>query len=385
MWQADGILTPGYQGRFIDSLASCCEQVVCFLHSPRPEQLATLDCRLASANVQLVDIGRHCSAYRRTLFARHYAQGLAEWQGQLDVMLCRGPSPLLPAFSRLARRFGMLPTLLLVGNYLEGIDDLPQPRWRKELIRAWSRLNQAQQDKAAMNSLTFVNSRRLFEQYAGRVPLLFETRTTTLSDQDFFERLDTCQAHPVRLLYVGRFDRAKGLLEIVEALSLLVRNGHDILLDLVGWDDSGTGVEAEIEAFAEKLGVTKRLVNHGRLPLGPELFARYRAADIFVNASKTTEGFPRTIWEAMAQSLPVVATAVGSIPHYVADAAMLVPPCNVTALAEGIESIIVNQPLRRRLIVKGLELALENTLERRSREMISILQDRRDEMKRVKP
>lgn len=371
--RADGIYTPGYLGRFIDSLAVHCEGVVCFQHSPQSRQRDQLDYRLLSKNVQLVDLGPHCSAPRRTLLAQRYANALDPWRSQLDVMLCRGPSPLTPAFASKARRLAISPALLVVGSNVEGIDDLPQVRWRKELIRGLNHFNQWRLDRAATFSLTFVNSRKLHEQYAGRVPLLVETRTTTLSEQDFFVRDDTCQSLPIRLLYTGRFDRAKGLFEIVEALSILVKDGHDLVLDLVGWDDSGTGVEAELESHAKKLGVADRVFNQGRKAVGPELFAFYRSADAYVIASKTSEGFPRTIWEAMAHSLPVVATSVGSIPQFLEDAAEIVAPADVSALVEGLRRVLIDTAHRRRLIAQGSQLARQNTLEKLGAEMVERL------------
>src|SRR5690606_7159822 len=126
------------------------------------------------------------------------------WKEQLDVFLIRGPSPLLPF---MARAVGGLPTaLLLVGDYLAGIDDLPQPRWRKEAIRLWSLWNAYQQKRIARNSLTFVNSRKLYKELQQEIPNLVETRTTTLDDSSFFVRSDTCVSPPYRLLYTGRMD-----------------------------------------------------------------------------------------------------------------------------------------------------------------------------------
>ena len=116
---------------------------------------------------------------------------MREQHKQLDALLIRGPSPLLPAMAHAA---GNTPiALLLVGDSLAGIDDLPQPRWRKEAIRTWWYWNYRQQLAVAHKALTFVNSHKLYEQLQPDVPHLVETRTTTLSADDFYEREDTCQ------------------------------------------------------------------------------------------------------------------------------------------------------------------------------------------------
>lgn len=370
----DGVIyMPGYLGRFIDALAEQCERVECFQHSPRREQRAELDYPIRKENVHLVSIGMHCSVPRRTLLSGRFTAPLRTRLETLDALLVRGPSPLLPAFVKAA---GAVPTaLLLVGSYVDGVDDLPQPRWRKELIRAWSYLNQKQQDSVAARSLTFVNSRRLYEQHQTWVKNLVETRTTTLSAHDFFVREDTCRDHRVRLLYAGRYDRSKGLLEMVHAVAKLVQQDHDVSLELVGWDDSGTGVIAEMMALAFRLGVGERVTDHGRKTVGPDLFGCYRSADIYVIASKANEGFPRTIWEAMANGLPVVATPVGSIPHFVGGAVELAEPSNPVSLASAISRLITDGELRRQRIRAGLEIARGNTLEVRCRELVTGIEE----------
>ena len=369
---ADGRLrTPGYQGRFLDSLARHCEQLVCFLHSPAPTDTSPLDYVIESDNVVWVDIGPHASVPRRMVGARKVTRIIAPWRSQLDAVLIRGPSPLLPV---VAGAVNDLPTsLLLVGDYLAGIDDLPQPRWRKEAIRLWARWNHRQQMKVARRSLTFVNSRKLYNELRPVVPNLVETRTTTLTSADFYEREDTCTQRPIRLLYTGRMDRAKGLLHIVEALALLVESGEDMVLDLVGWPQKGDPILDEVHSLARQKGIADRVFYHGYKPVGPELFAYYKQADIYVIASTSNfEGFPRTIWEAMAHGLPVVATRVGAIPLFLEneEAALLVEPGNSAALAWGISQVLGDQRLRAALVAHGYILARQNTLEGRADEII---------------
>lgn len=368
---ADGELrTPGYQGRFLDSLAQHCEQLVCFLHSPIPSDTSPLDYTVQSDNITWVDIGPHSSIPHRMLGARKVAYLIGPWRSQLDAMLIRGPSPLLPT---VAEAVDGLPTsLLLVGDYLAGIDDLPQPRWRKEAIRLWARWNHHQQMRVARRSLTFVNSRKLYNELRPCVENLVETRTTTLTSADFYERQDTCAQRPVRLLYTGRMDRAKGLLLMVEALAILVEQGEDVVLDLVGWPQKGDPIVEEVQILAQEKKVADRVFYHGYKPVGPELFAYYKQADIYVIASMASEGFPRTIWEAMAHGLPVVATRVGSIPMFLEHEkhAWLVEPRKIAELAEGIAIMVSRSELRIRLITEARELARQNTLENGAQQIL---------------
>lgn len=365
------IRMPGYLGRFVDSLAAHCDEVICFFHSPVQGEEAYLDYPIASENVRLVDIGPHTSVPQRMLGARRFTRPLRAWRDRLDILLLRGPSPLLPSMARAAQ--GVPLALLLVGDYLAGVNDLPQPRWRKEAIRLWSWWNYRQQLRLARRSLTLVNSRLLYEQLQPLVPELYEVRTTTLTAGDFFIREDTCQAPPYHLLYTGRMDRAKGLFEMVEAVALLVSQGENVILDLVGWPAENDTIMTELANLAQARKVSDRVLYHGYKKLGPELFAYYKQADIYVIASRSSEGFPRTIWEAMAHSLPVVATRVGSIPLFLGGAAEFIEPKDGNGLASSLRNILHDQARRRHLIQASLHLARENTLEVQTEKLIGII------------
>jgi len=362
---------PSFQGRFVDALADYCSEVVCFLHSPLPQERLQMDYALRRGNVRLVDMGPHCSVPRRLLLARRYAGIIRREKVAMDVLLLRGPSPLLPSLADGARP---VPTaLLLVGDNVAGVNDARQTFLRRETIRLLWRWNQRRQDQVARKSLTFVNSQKLFRESETTIPNLVETRTTTLTRADFFDREDTCLRAPCHLLYTGRMARGKGLIEMVEALALLVQAGEDVCLDLVGWPEKNDNVLEEMKQVAARLGVAGRVKFHGPKAAGPELYAHYREADIYLIASKTSEGFPRTIWEAMAHSLPVVATRVGSIPDFVHEAALLTEPNSTQGLVAALSEVLHNPARRRGMIKRGRELAATVTLEQQTEVMVQRL------------
>jgi glycosyltransferase involved in cell wall biosynthesis len=358
----------GLLGKFIDSLAGYCESVVCFQHTPLPDEIPLMDYEILSDNVRFVDLGPHDSIPKRLLRIPQIKKNIAQNRDLIDVMLIRGPSPLLP---EIAEAFKGLPLVfLLVGDYTRGIEDMPMPKWRRELIRVWSIWNKKRQTSLAKKNLTIVNSRLMFDELRPILPHLVETRTTTLSENDFYFREDTCTRSPYRILYSGRMDRAKGLFEMVKAIALLVKSGEDVVLDLVGWPAKGDTVMEEIHALAERQDIKERVLYHGYKSVGEELFAYYKNADIYWVASRAAEGFPRTIWEAMAHSLPVIATRVGSIPNFIENHAVLVQPASAQDLAAAVKKLIQTPALRQELIATGRELAKENTLEFQTQNMI---------------
>ncbi len=369
------VVTSSTEGRFLDSLAVHCDELICFLHEPRDEEHSRLDYVFESPNLRWVSFGRHASTPERTLFPWRFTRPFVRWRDRLDAVLLRGPSPLLPAT---ARQAGGLPlAMLLVGDYEAVVNDLPQPVLRKAAIRYWANWNSHRQQAAGRDALTLVNSEELYQRWSPVLPRVVSVRTTNLLGADFHVREDTCAERPYRLLYAGRMDRGKGLLVMVDAVARLVARGENALLDLVGPAQPGDPVLTDVARLAADQGISDRVVYHGSRPIGPELYAFHRRADVFLQASLQTEGFPRAIWEALANSLPVVATTVGGIPLVLRDreTARLVEPRSAQGLVKGIMDVVYGRVLRRRLIRNGRRLAKSNTLELQTRKLAGLLKD----------
>lgn len=64
------------------------------------------------------------------------------------------------------------------------------------------------------------------------------------------------------------------------------------------------------------------------------------AIDIFCLSSAWGEGFPNVLGEAMATSIPCVATDIGDSSLVVNKTGIIVPPCDVNALEKGIENLL---------------------------------------------
>lgn len=188
---------------------------------------------------------------------------------------------------------------------------------------------------------------------------------------------NTCYSPPYRPLYCGRMASGKGLPDLINAVTMLIADGQDVALDRIGPPERRDSALEILGRLGRRPEIRDRIVYHGPKTLGQELFQMCRRADMFVIASTSdAEGFPRVIWEAMAQSLPVVATRVASIPHYLKhlENAVLAEPKDPVGLASAIESVITNTLLRKQLIQNGLAHARGNTLELRASELMRNLQ-----------
>jgi glycosyltransferase involved in cell wall biosynthesis len=196
---------------------------------------------------------------------------------------------------------------MVVGDYKEGANQFKVNNIRDFVITKYLKHNDYLFRKQIAKTHTLVNSSQLYKSYSKFAKKLTQIRTTTLSKDDFFLREDTCTNNSINLLYTGRIDKAKGLFELINAAEVLTRT-HSIHLNIVGWEiNPGNKLENELLQIIHSKGIANAVTFHGKKSLGVELNNMYRMADIYVIPSYF-EGFPRTIWEAMANSLPVIAT-----------------------------------------------------------------------------
>jgi len=113
-------------------------------------------------------------------------------------------------------------------------------------------------------------------------------------------------SHPIRLLYVGRFDYQKGVDVLCEAMRLVTPGRF--ALTLVG---GAVRDDTDMPAFPPHSRVLEWC--------GPaELDAIYSLADVLVVPSRW-EGFAMVPLEAMARGVPVVASDCTSLPEVVSD------------------------------------------------------------------
>jgi glycosyltransferase involved in cell wall biosynthesis len=146
------------------------------------------------------------------------------------------------------------------------------------------------------------------------------------------DRNISTEASRLRLLYIGRLDREKGLLELFDALQRAGRQGVKLQLQVAG----GGPDEAFLKAQVERLGLGK-VVRFSGPVFNEAKLALLAAADVFVLPS-WSEGLPYALLEAMAAGLPVIATRVGAIPDVMTDKVhgVLVPVRDAPAIAAAI-------------------------------------------------
>ena len=157
---------------------------------------------------------------------------------------------------------------------------------------------------------------------------------------------------PQTLICVGTLAQLyKGQDVLIEAFKLCINEGLNLKLVLVG---DGKYREA-LETQVKNLGLEEQVCFRGKLASGEAVRAELAQADLFVLPSRS-EGLPRSVIEAMAQSLPCIASTVGGIPELLPSEDM-VPPDNITALAEKIREVVTNPQRMTQMSARNLERA----------------------------
>jgi glycogen(starch) synthase len=157
-------------------------------------------------------------------------------------------------------------------------------------------------------------------------------------------------AEGVALLFVGRlYPEQKGLEPLVRAVAR-VPSSVPLALRIVGEDWGGRDL---VLRLAREGHVEGRVTLTGPLSR-PDLLAEYARADVLVLPS-LFDCTPIVLMEAMAASLPIIASHVGGIPEVVTEGedAILCPPNDPDALAEAFQALARDPTTRARLGATG--------------------------------
>ena len=157
--------------------------------------------------------------------------------------------------------------------------------------------------------------------------------------------------------FVGRMLPGKGLNVLANALAALRDEQWQLLV---------VGDGSERESFTRQLseaGLLGRAKFTGAVSyeLTPEYF---QEIDVLVIPTQTTERireqFGRVIVEAMACGVPVIGSTCGAIPEVIADAGLVVPESDGALLAVGIQRLLADEEMRKRLSHLGRIRVEEN-------------------------
>jgi len=168
------------------------------------------------------------------------------------------------------------------------------------------------------------------------------------------------------ILYLGVIEPRKNLEGLVEAYigQNLAERINLVLAGGLGWDYSSLLVKITNCKVKEAIHMPG-YIDEADLP------ALYSAARVFVYPS-FYEGFGLPVLEAMACGTPVITSSVSSLPEVAGDAAILVDPNNVNALAATLQRVVTDRELREELSLRGLKRVKHFTWDETARKTLDV-------------
>jgi phosphatidylinositol alpha-mannosyltransferase len=162
------------------------------------------------------------------------------------------------------------------------------------------------------------------------------------------------------ILFVGRFEPRKGLLELLKAYRILRKTGCECRILVVG--TGPLGKEARRYVATRRLRGVEFL---GRVS-DEEKAQLYRTADVYVSPATGGESFGIVLLEAMAAGTAIVASDIHGYKGVVRRGreALLVPPNEPKPLAAAIARLLREDDLRAEMASAGRERAQEFSWER---------------------
>jgi colanic acid/amylovoran biosynthesis glycosyltransferase len=176
--------------------------------------------------------------------------------------------------------------------------------------------------------------------------------------EDYENRSENPSDKIFQILNIGSLQPYKGQKYLIYACAKLIQDGIPIHCSIIGGGELFTELSAQInllglESTVELMGARTQ----------DEIAKLLPKADCYVQPSIVTangkmEGIPVSLMEAMACSVPVIATSISGVPELVQDqvTGLLVPPDNVDALVLAIKSIYKDTLSRKRMTKRGREL-----------------------------
>ena len=179
-----------------------------------------------------------------------------------------------------------------------------------------------------------------------------------VDSQFFHPKYKNVKGESCRFIFVGRIIKDKGFLELIHAFNKLQDDFPNAKLDIVGSVDS-LNPSSLSQGEVEKLCKNRNITLYGQQKDVRDFLSR---ANYFVLPSYR-EGLPRSILEAMAMEVPIIATNVPGCRELITDNdnGLLCEPISVNSLYDAmIKMINLSDDVKMQFVKKSRELVCKN-------------------------
>jgi glycosyltransferase involved in cell wall biosynthesis len=195
---------------------------------------------------------------------------------------------------------------------------------------------------------------RQVRQLAGPSFPFFEYRCQFRSDE-LWPHQQHSERNPFRVIFVGRAERNKGLLDIAAmAERLREQSGTSIVFEVSG---DGNALP-ELRRIVEERQLGGSVIVHGRLPRS-ELFQLYSRAHAVIVPTRSDycEGLPAVCAEAVLSGLPIITSRLSNVISVLGPALMEAKPDDIESYVGAIRRLAEDASMYTRLRNACPELA----------------------------
>lgn len=204
---------------------------------------------------------------------------------------------------------------------------------------------------------------RMVNKVAGRDLATTIRPMIPYTDQDIVANRNYCSKLHYSILFLGRIDREKGLIELIQAVAKLHASGFSFELHIVGNGDFMNELKQAVNASKS----SDYVYLDGPVYDEEAKASYYKNADIYILPTYH-EGFPRTLYEAMIFGTPIITTFVGGIPALMKanENCERIEPRSVDSIVDVLAKAMNNYEEMGRLAKKATEMVTRIVDHRRS-------------------
>ena len=159
---------------------------------------------------------------------------------------------------------------------------------------------------------------------------------------------------PIRCIYISNAEMYKHQWVVVQAISILRANGHNITLQLIGGGEGKAQklLEESINKYDPDASFVEVIdfISHDKVP---EYLSK---SNVFIFAS-SCENMPITLIEGMASGLPIACSDRGPMPEVLQDGGVYFNPEDCKSIVFAVEKIIYNHSLRKYISKRAKKLS----------------------------